>query len=325
MADIEDWEPPEDADADSARPSAGRLLGILGLAVVALLAVNLLTGGGPTGGPARPMPTASAASAGPAAYTPPPPLPIGVDSTHRCPQDLGGLALGGDPRPSGVALQRWQCQDEEVARSAIVVRRAAGGWLGHLGAVVTWPLTGREAAATGLTPSPDRSRRQLVWPLAGGLARVRGDLPEDDLIAIARRVTERDTELSLVPPPGLVVVLRGRYAAQLVQELRYSPQAVGVTTTLGYDGPVFTGLQGGAALEDGLYAARARVVGDVGGLPAMLGPFATAVVAWEVEPGRVAYVGYGSQRTSDGVVGALLALARGSRLLTQPQFQALVR
>ena len=328
VRDADDWEPPPGADTPPAGPAGPRLLGLLGLAMGAVLAVNLLTGGG-TGTPTRTTAPSPAPSASRTAYHQHPvtrPLPLGVDSIRRCPVVLGGVELGGDPKPRGAPLERWRCQPAADDRQAVVVRRQDGSFARN-SAVVAWPVTAQESTPTGLEPSHDGRRRTLVWELMGSPARIRGDLPEAQLIRIAEAVRVMQGVLLVLTPEGFRTVHGGPYAPELVHEVRYNPAATGASPALGYDGLVFSGMQGGAELEDQVLAGGTPgEAGTIGGRPAVFAAsVASGAVVWEPSPGLVAYVGYSGAAQSQSARDALLSLARQARVLTPAQFTALSR
>ncbi|MFG3700844.1 hypothetical protein ACGF5C_23455 [Micromonospora sp. NPDC047620] len=165
---------------------------------------------------------------------------------------------------------------------------------------------------------------ELTWPLAGSQARIRGDLGAAGLAALADRVTVVAGRPRLNPPAGYVVTSTGPYRAAAVHEAGYGSAAAAEQGALG-DGWVHTGLVDGGGFEDALYAARARTAPAVGGHPAVLAGVreGAALLCWEPEPGRVAFVAYGGGTAPDAAAGAALhRLATQTRVLTAAEWQA---
>ncbi|HET7477161.1 MAG TPA: hypothetical protein VFJ97_14225 [Dermatophilaceae bacterium] len=308
-----DWVPPAEDEPPADRPSWSRLLGVLGLAVGLVVALNLLTGG------AGSTPTRALAPARPAAPpTAEAPMPI------PCPTGLGGVELDGTPRPRGTPVVLERCVKDPHRRQGMVLRRARDGSIGRNSAVVTWPVAAYGYRPTGLELSPDGHRRELVWEVGGDLARVHGDLPEWELIAIAERVTVQQDILLIGPPPGFFLLYANWYPAALTHEVRYFPLQANLVPYLGANGLVFTGMQRSAELEDLLLDDPGRrAVGAVHGHPAMLtSRLGSAAVLWEPTPGTWAYVAYTGIIGTEQVGQALVELARTSRELTDAEFQS---
>jgi hypothetical protein len=270
-------------------------------------------------GPARPAahPSAPAPDTAPDTASP---CPV-VDTS---PPDLAGLLIDPVRVAPGGALERC----DRTARDGpwtVVVRRP-GGSLGRHGAVVTFPMeppVGREggtlvnvAGVTGMAFTD-----AVVWPLAGGYARVRGDLSRAEPVALAAGTGVVDGQPVVRPPAGLTVVAAGPYRPPVIHEIRYGTAALGEQAALG-DGLTYTGVAGGGGFEDRLYALHAgQDESRPGVVSSVLGGNAT--LAWEPAPGVVAYVGYSGAPLTPAAAAALERLARRTRLLTGAEWRAI--
>jgi hypothetical protein len=223
------------------------------------------------------------------------------------------VALMIGPTSGDMALER---QDADAATSpwAVVVRRNDGSF-GRHGAVVTFPVSrpraGRSVAvgdATG-TAAP----KQVTWPIGGAWARVRGDLSERDLVAVARGVRIRDGHPQAVAPPGFRTVVAEQYEPTAIRELRFgglAGEAFGLT---------YTAVLAAAGFEDQIYAIGGISGGTVGGQPAIASAVGggNGTLAWEAAPGVVALVGYsGSLPFGPEAIPRLRELGEGARYLT---------
>lgn len=228
---------------------------------------------------------------------------------------IGGLPVHGlDRRDSTAELGPW---------TALV--RRTGGSLGSHGAVVTFPApaltTGRPVTVRGAPGRLDRG--ELVWAVRGAYARVRGDLPDADLLAIARRTSIETGRPSVRPPAGVSVVFAGPYRASLVQEARYGSAQLGEGRDLG-NGLAYTGVLSAGGFEDQLYASHGHAGYRVHGNPAVLSAVqgGNATLAWELSPGLVAYVGYSGNSLTNQSARALNRLAERSHLLSETDWNA---
>lgn len=318
------WDPPEDEQPPRTGRAASTLLVVLGVVVAAVVGVNALAAADQT--VASPGPTPTPTSTWTPAYDVPTPTPdTSLRTLPDCPRPLGGLLLRGvDPRGLATA-DRDRCVVGSPPRQAVVLRKTGSGTFAHLSAVVTWPLRTGTATPTGLAPQARGPRDELVWPVAGRLARVRGDLPESTLVAIAKATSVSDGWLRVEPPKGLRAAYQGRYSPDTVHELRYPSGSVVLPAELG-EAATFSGLQRGADLENALLDGAVRV-GAVHGSPAVvyLGED-SALLAWQDGEGVTAYVGLNglSQTASDSLVrDTLLGLAKKVRTLSAADYAAL--
>jgi hypothetical protein len=229
---------------------------------------------------------------------------------------LPGLRIG-DARTSTLDRRDLGVDDGPWT---VIVRRSDGSLARH-GAVVTWPVatmpTGTEVTINGETGR--RAPGEIVWPVAGspGYARVRGDLSDDELLALAQRTyVVRGGRPAVRATPGLSTVFSGPYRAPVVREARYGSAQLGEDKALG-GGLTYTGVLRAGGFEDQLYATADRTSLRVGGKPAVVSAVqgGNATLAWELAPGRIAYVGYSGNSISDAAAQALARLARRTRLV----------
>lgn len=254
----------------------------------------------PAAGPDSHPPAASAAPAAPAAMI------IG------CAAAMAGL----DRRDRGAEQGPW----------TVVVRRVAGS-LGRQGAVVTFPVAAPPAGARRVEVGRASGRAgpsSVTWPVGGGYARIRGDLAEAELIAIATDTTVVAGHPATNPPAGYLVAGGGPYRPPSLHEVRYATGDVGERETLG-GGLTFTGVGRGGGFEDQLYATPASDGGLIGGRPSVLSAVfgGNGAIAWEPSPGVVAYIGYSGSEWGEQAAAALRRLAGRARPLSDAQWQAL--
>ena len=233
---------------------------------------------------------------------------------------LPGLALG--------PLRRHVLDREDLGASrgpwTAVVRRA-GGSLGSGGAVVTFPVPALAYSGPRVTvrgTAGISSDRQVVWPIAGGYARVRGDLGPAELIRIAARTSIVHGRPRVGRVTGLTVVFTGPYRAPLVHEARYGSAPLGESASLG-NGLTYTGVLRAGGFEDRLFAVRGRLGLRVRGHPAVLSSVqgGNDTLAWELAPGVIAYVGYSGNSLSADAARALTRLADRSHVVSMVEWQ----
>ena len=288
----------------------------IGLAGAAALVVVCI-GGVVAIGRRDPAPTSSSASSPTVATVP------------ALVTEPGGLALGGVAQ--GVALDRHDAG--AVTGPWSVVVRGPNGSLANDSAVVTFP---DEAPGAALRPvhvgDEVASARDgaVIWKIAGGYARVQGDLPEADLIRIAAAVTimsppDGAPYPAVGPLAGFTVGAPEPYRSPSVHELRYYDSgAVGQSNALG-NGLVYTGVYKGAWFEDQLLLDRSLSRVSVQGHPGIVSGVqgGNGTLAWEPSPGVVVYVGY-SGGPLDGVAGSgLESLGQQSSLISAAAWDGL--
>lgn len=163
----------------------------------------------------------------------------------------------------------------------------------------------------------------VMWPVAGAYARIRGDLSEAELIAIAGRTTVVAGRPVVRQPAGYAVVSTGPYRPPTIHQIRYGSAWVGEQEALG-NGLTYTGVTSGGGFEDQLYAAQTDDAGPVHGRQAVVSTVfgGNATLAWEPAPGIVAYLGYSGSQLDDEAVAALRRLAERSRALTSSEWRA---
>jgi len=230
---------------------------------------------------------------------------------------FGGIALTG--LDQGSVLSR---QDDAAATGAwtVVVRRDDGS-LGRNGAVVTFPVDPSQQGSGGAVRvgSQDGFRRPgvLVWPLSSLHARIRGDLPDADLLRIAQAITTSDGRPAMtVAPEGFRVIGSSPSRLSLIHEIRYHNGELGFT---------YSGLTAGGGFEDALYTVGVTPVGRVRGADAVASIVwgGSGTVAWEPTPGLVAYVGWSGNPISDSTSRTALNLARGASFVTPQEWVGL--
>lgn len=153
--------------------------------------------------------------------------------------------------------------------------------------------------------------------------RVRGDLPQSELIAVAVATRVVSGRPVVESPPGLSVTATGSSRPPYIHEARYGSAETGEANELS-GGLTFTGVARCGGLEDQLYAGRVRTAGTVNGKPAVITSAlgGNGALAWEPVPGVVAYIGYSGAPLDEGAVAALRRLAARARLLSPGQWQA---
>lgn len=219
---------------------------------------------------------------------------------------------------NSIAKPRW----------SVIIRRSSGTF-GKDEVVATFPAdrptTGRKVDIAG---QPGRvTFGTVTWKLASPYATLRGDLPTDELIDIARNITIRNGRPVLATPGalGLTVAATVPYTAQSTHEARYDATRLGVAgRALG--GLVFTGVAQTAEVDDWALLAHPSFEGQVRGSPAVVTSLfgGNGALAWELRPGTIAYVGYSGAELSERTSQALLCLAQWSRPVTAPQWRAAV-
>jgi hypothetical protein len=296
-----------------------------GVAVVAVVGGSVVVGlrGDPEGRPtgAAAPTTAAAPTAAAPLPTGPACLPVGWGQRPAAPASVAGLHIEGTPVRAGLD----RCDRTAGDGPWTVVVRRPDGSFGRRGAVVTFPSEspagGRSVAVGGVTGTALAGA--VTWPLAGLHARVRGDLPEADLVAIAAGTRAEAGRPVVAAPAGLAVVTAGPYRSPTVHQMRYGSETVGESAVLG-DGLAFTAVAGGGGFEDLLYTSTVRAGPPVGGRPAVVTDLfgGSGAIAWEPVPGLVAYVGYSGSLFDDAAVAALHRLAVRTRYLTAAEWSA---
>ncbi|MEO5744548.1 MAG: hypothetical protein ABIQ53_08170 [Terracoccus sp.] len=311
-------EPPLSDDAAQPESRARQLLSVVGILLLALVGVWALGRFDASSSkdaaplPSRSSPPSSAPAPSPTASGPEA-LPDAIETALP---PFGGVAL--DYMTPGAALAN---RDLPAVFDAwtVVVRRDDGS-LGQHGAVVTFPVPAapresRVRVPVGAVEGVSTSG-QIVWPLGGQHARVRGDLPTTVLAQIAAATQVVDGRPQVAPPPRFTVISRSPLRMPLVHELRYYEGALGMT---------YTGLTRGGGFEDALYAGTVTLMGDVRKAPAVASTVGggNGTVAWEPSPGLVAYVGWSGDPLSKSTAATAFRLAKSSQVLSAREWLAL--
>jgi hypothetical protein len=190
-----------------------------------------------------------------------------------------------------------------------VVVRAADGSFGYHSAIVSYPVPpfagGDEVAIGGA--AGHTSPGEVVWPIAGGDARVRGDLPAAQLLSIATATRIVDGRPVVGGVSGLNVGVARPYRSPDVREVRLY-DVTGISETLTF---VYTGVLVGGGFEDQVLAQLGRTTATVQGHRAVISAVGggNATIAWEPAPGVVAYVGYSGAVLDDTTRAALVGVA----------------
>jgi hypothetical protein len=291
--------------------AAGATVGAVAVLTAGIVAVS---------GPDKPHRAASA----PASSSPHPSgivFPDGPDATVA-PGETPGMvikwaALDGD--------SAWDQRDLASGSGpwTVTVRRHDGS-VGINSAVVTFPVPapGKGRAVKIGGASGTAGDGEITWRIGGAYARVRGDLPEPELVAIAAATTVTAGRPAVEPPAGLSVTATAPSRPRDLREVRYLSAAAGEAAALS-EGVTFTGVVRCGGFEDRLYAAKARAAGTVHGKPAVVTSAleGDGLLAWEPTPGVVAYVGYSGAPFTDAAVAALHRIAERTRLLNPQQWQ----
>jgi hypothetical protein len=289
----------------------------LGLAVAA----NTLGGSSTQPPPRTPSADATATVSDP---TPTDSTTTDINLVETTLPDIGGLALGGQP----ITTSLTRSDPTAVNGPWTVVVRRVDGSLGRYGAVVTYPASPNDSANTGApirvgSATGISGRGFILWPLGNGHARIRGDLPQADLVHIAEFTTVVAGRPQVRPTAGFKVIARAPFRLPLIHEVRYGSSHLGLLWAFG-DGLTYTGLTSGGGFEDALYATGATPAGTVHDAPAVVSTVqgGNGTLAWEPSPGVVAYVGWSGAEMSPKAITALRTLAEGTYTLTPSQWLA---
>ncbi|KAB2346385.1 hypothetical protein [Actinomadura rudentiformis] len=289
---------------------AAAVLLVIGAGGVRLLAAD------DTKTPRRPVESAPAGTSPTSGIV----VPAGPDARLE-PGEIPGIALGN--ASNGSTLER---RDRAGAANpwSVVVRRKDGSLASH-GAVITYPVP---------KASPQRRVRiggvqgragdgQIIWKIAGSYARIRGDLPERDLVRLAAATTVVDSRPSVRALAGFPWTVDGHYRPRVIREARYGSKELAEVAALGR-GLTLVGVAPLGGVEDRLYEANARPAGTVRGKPAVVTSAlgGNGILAWEATPGMVAFVGYSGASMNDDAVAALRRVAERTRLLDEQQWRS---
>jgi hypothetical protein len=267
---------------------------------------------------ARPRPVGSDSATVPSTGV----IALPAVSQRPFPSDTAAVVLG--KVPQFAAVERT---DDAAAHGpwSLVVRRRDGS-LGRHGAVITYPVSppawghpvwiGR-AIGTAVAGG-------FVWPLAGKYARIRSDLPPQVVVRLVLATTGVYGVPAIHPVSAYRPVVAAPYRSGSIHEIRYHASQLG-SGAAGLDGLIYTGvLTAGGGFEDRLYARSSTDAGQVHGRPAVatvtIG--GNEVVAWEVAPGMVAYLGYSGAEPGPHTVEVLRHLASRAHALCGRNWRA---
>lgn len=207
-----------------------------------------------------------------------------------------------------------------------VILRRPDGSLGREGAVLTYPVEAPPGPTTAKVNGVDArgAHGHLWWPIGGKHARLRGELTQAELITIAEATEIIEGRPRVDTPPGFREVWSGLFTPPVSRDARYGSDELGEESLAGL---VFTNVATGAEFEDNLYAQALRPPAEpraVHGRPAVFSTYhgGNGVLAWETEPGTVAFVGWSGNAASEAQVAALLRLAHRAVLLDEDQWRA---
>ena len=218
-----------------------------------------------------------------------------------------------------VTLDRWDKRADSGPWAVVVHRQ--GGSLGRCGAVVTFPVVDsagrRTVSVNGVAAHAEA--RKIIWPIGGGVARVRGDLSESALVKIAAATRIVKGRPVVRAPAGYAVVQQGPYRPAHIREARYS----GAHLDAVLSGLVSTGVASVAGFEDQLYTQPLAGVGWVRGHPAVVTPVigGNGALVWQPAPDQVAYVGYSGSQLTGPVLAAIQTLADHSRAVDDREWR----
>ena len=241
---------------------------------------------------------------------------------------VGGHALSGValvlPGAAGAGLERHDPRAAEGPWTAIV--RAPGGDLGTHEALVVFPAQ-RPAGGRAVRVGPVEGRSfagQVTWPIAGGYATVRGDLPPDELLGIARDVVIAERLPQLTGTSTHRVSATVPSTSTVLREVRYGASDLGPDGAL-LGGLVYTGVTRTGELDAAVLSDQAEPAGTVWGFRAVVTHRfgGNAALAWEPKPGTVAYVGYSGVAAPGAAVGALHCLAARASMVSDAQWERL--
>ncbi len=251
-----------------------------------------------------------------------PPAEIPVDS-------IGGLVIsgaGGDRSYPHFTLERSD-PDASSGPYAVVVRRV-DGQLGAASAVVTYPVPD-DLQADGKVhtdSSSGVSLSTLVTSRPGGRILVRSaSLGADEVTAIANETGIVDGRPLVSLPESMgkyAVVAMGTERPAVIHEARYGCDAVGEAGALG--GLCYTGLTTSPGFESALYSHGYQPGPLVQGHPSVVSTVGggNATLAWEPQPGLIAYVGYSGSALADEQIAALTRLANRGTLVSPAEWTA---
>ncbi|MGZ4700157.1 MAG: hypothetical protein ACXV98_03010 [Ilumatobacteraceae bacterium] len=242
---------------------------------------------------------------------------------------IGGLVISGAGADGSYPHFNLERSDPN-ARSgpyAVVIRRA-DGQLGADSAVITYPVAA-DLQADGKVHTNSSSGTKLstlVASLPGGRILVRSaslDADEVTAIADATRIVDGRPVVSLPESMAkFVVIATATERPATIHETRYGCDTVGEAAALG--GLCYTGLTTSPGFESAVYSRGYQPGPLVQGHPSVVSAVGggNATLAWEPQPGLIAYVGYSGPALAKEQVDALVRLANRSALISPADWAA---
>ena len=242
-------------------------------------------------------------------------------------QSLGGLTVndpGADASYQRFGLDRSD-PDAGSSPQAVVVRRR-DGHLGTASAVVTYPVIGvqQQDGQITTTRSNGTDLSALTVTRPGGRILVRAvALTDAEIVAIANATDILNGRPVVTPPTStadFALVATGTVRPEIIREGRYGCDALGEPTTLG--GLCYTGLTTSPGFENALYARGFQAGPPVHGHPSVVSTVGGGndTLAWEPEPGVIAYVGYSGNALGPAQIDALARIADRTTIITPKQW-----
>ena len=242
---------------------------------------------------------------------------------------IGGLLISGAGADRSYPHSNLERSDPAAGSGpyAVVVRRA-DGQLGAGSAVITYPVAAdQQADGTVHTDSSSVTSLSSVVALRpGGRILVRSaslDADEVTAIANATQVVDGQPVVSLTESMSkFAVIASATERPAVIHETRYGCDAVGEAGALG--GLCYTGLTTSPGFENALYTSGYQPGPLVFGHPSVVSVVGggNATLAWEPQPGLIAYVGYSGSALSSEQVDALVRLANRATLISPAEWAA---
>jgi hypothetical protein len=244
-------------------------------------------------------------------------------------RSLGGLVIGGagaDNSYRHASLERSDAHTDEGPHAIVV--RPADGVLGAASAVVSYPVPSDVDGDSSVRADTSRGNDLLSLVVArpGGRVLIRAvSLDEADVMSIARSVAVvggRPVLVASGPATRFRVASVGTLRPQIVREARYGCDALGEGSVLG--ALCYTGLTTSLGFENALYGSQFQPGPTVHGQPSVVSAVGggNATLAWEPEPGVIAFVGYSGYDLGPSQIDALARLAERAVITSPAEWSA---
>jgi len=231
----------------------------------------------------------------------------------------GGLVIdaGASDQPHDYSTLDRVHPDVTDGPYSLVVRRTDGG-LGFASAVVTYPVGDVGVADGNISSDPQTGVDTVSKLRSGGRIVVRAaSLDTDELLALADAIEVVDGKPTFISSPaldGFAVVASDSNQPPVIRSASYGCEHLGepILGTLCY-----TGLASSPGFEDAVYAGGFQLGPKIDGAQSVVSKVGggNATLAWELEPGIIAYVGYSGGELNDARIAALERLAEATSLL----------